>query len=63
MTESYDEQQREEKPSGTGEDMSPDADPSKGTSPIADDAEHGQTQAPAPDDDVGVPEEVERRTE
>jgi len=25
------------------------------TPPIADDAEHGQTQAPAPPDDVGVP--------
>ena len=29
------------------------------TPPIADDAEHGQTQAPAPDDDVGVPSDEE----
>lgn len=27
--------------------------------PIADDAAHGQTQAPAPPDDVGVPSEEE----
>ena len=63
MTESYDEQQREEKPSGTGEDMSPDADPATGTAPIADDAAQGQTQAPAPEDDTGVPEDVEHPTE
>jgi hypothetical protein len=32
------------------------------TPPIADDAAHGQTQAPAPSDDVGVPsaEEIAR---
>jgi hypothetical protein len=29
------------------------------TPPIADDAEHGQTQAPAPPDDVGVPSDEE----
>jgi hypothetical protein len=29
------------------------------TPPIADDAVHGQTQAPAPPDDVGVPSDEE----
>jgi hypothetical protein len=29
------------------------------TPPIADDAEHGQTQTPAPPDDVGVPPDEE----
>jgi hypothetical protein len=29
------------------------------TPPIADDARHGQTQAPAPADDVGVPSDEE----
>jgi hypothetical protein len=35
------------------------------TPPIADDAAHGQTQAPAPPDDVGVPsdEEIAREEE
>jgi hypothetical protein len=35
------------------------------TPPIADDAEHGQTQAPAPPDDVGVPsdEQISREEE
>jgi hypothetical protein len=35
------------------------------TPPIADDAEHGQTQAPAPEDDVGVPpgEEIAAKEE
>jgi hypothetical protein len=35
------------------------------TPPIADDAVHGQTQSPAPPDDVGVPsdEEISREEE
>jgi hypothetical protein len=53
------EEQRREKPSGTGEDMHPGTDAAKGTAPIAEDAVPGQTQAPAPGDDVGVPEDVE----
>lgn len=34
-----------------------------GTPPIAGGGEPGQTQTPAADDDVGVPEEIEDRTE
>jgi len=33
--------------------------PARGTPPIADDAEHGQTAVPAADDDVGVPPDEE----
>ncbi|MDQ6817400.1 MAG: hypothetical protein M3018_08345 [Actinomycetota bacterium] len=40
------------------------ANPAQAAPPISDsDQQAGQTERPAPDDDVGVPEEVERRTE
>ena len=36
-----------------------DADPAAGTQPIGDGGQHaGQTQTPAPDDEVGVPDDV-----
>lgn len=37
--------------------------PADGTSRIAGGGNPGQTQAPAPDDDVGVPEDLDERTE
>jgi hypothetical protein len=41
-----------------------DTNPAEGTPPIDDAGQQsGQTQAPAPEDDVGVPEDVEDRTE
>jgi hypothetical protein len=46
-----------------GEGVDRDADPAKGTSPIADDAEKEQTQAPAAEDDVGVPSDTQDRTD
>lgn len=39
------------------------ADPEKGTPRISGGGTPGQTQSPAPDDDVGVPEELDDRTE
>ena len=33
------------------------------TPPIGEEGEPGQTQVPAPDDDTGVPEDVEHRTD
>ena len=34
--------------------------PAKATPPIGDTTQQGQTQAPAPDDDVGVPPDEDR---
>jgi hypothetical protein len=42
-----------------GEDTSP----AQGTPPIEGGGRPGQTQTPAPEEDVGVPEELEDRTE
>lgn len=43
-------------------DRTPDTSPAQGTPPIGDDAEKGQTQTPAPQDDVGVPDDEEMGT-
>jgi hypothetical protein len=54
---------------GVGEDVRSSGDEgarnAQAAPPIADDAVHGQTQAPAPPEDVGVPsdEEIEREEE
>ena len=37
--------------------------PAQGTPPIEGGGRPGQTQTPAPDDDTGVPEELEDRTD
>jgi hypothetical protein len=38
-------------------------DATQGTPPIGDDQNAGQTQTPAPDDDTGVPENLDDRTD
>ena len=37
--------------------------PAQATPPIGDDAESGQTQAPAPDDETGIPPDEEMNSE
>jgi hypothetical protein len=37
--------------------------PAQGTPPIEGDQRAGQTQTPAPDDDTGVPEDLDERTD
>jgi hypothetical protein len=51
-------------PSGTPEDDEGSM-PAQATPPIGDDAESGQTQVPAPDDETGIPpdEEMNRESE